>query len=192
MSNSPATTSELYWLSAGMLTLVDLTAIYCLSQCIPAARFRKVSFEISLVSLLFWGGLWSALMANDYVWEWCYCYVFSQTERWLMPPLMALLYSALSYGMWKIAMRLPFQPVITFSVLGAIISLPDHYYAIFVKDVLATPLLSNVSAVSAFVFGVFEFVFYWVVILSIAIFARSVLEWWTHGRHNLFKYMLRS
>lgn len=192
MSNSPATTSELYWLSAGLLTIVDLTAIYCLSQCIPTERFRKVSFEITLVSMLFWGGLWSALMANNYVWEWCYYHIFSNTERWLMPPIMSLLYGGLGFVMWKIALRLPFQPVITFSVLGALISLPDHLYAIVVKNVLDTPLLSEVSASSAIVFGIFEFVFYWLVILSIAIFARSILNWWMDGRHNLYKYILRS
>ena len=186
-----ATTSDLYWLSAGLLTLIDLTAIYCISQCVPAARFRQARFEIPLVSMIFWGGFWSALMANNYVWEWCYCYIFSLTERWMMPPVMALLYGGVGWGMWWIATRLPLQPVISFSILGALVSLPDHIYAIYAKDLLDTPLMSNVSAASAIIFGVFEFVFYWILILSIAIFARSIKEWWSHGRQNLFKYMLR-
>lgn len=191
MNATSVATSELYWLSAALLTVVDLSALYCLSQCVPASRFRKAGSEIAVVSLLFWGGLWGALMVNDTVWEWCYCYIFSEVDRWRMPLLMAVLFSLVGVGMWWLSTRLPINPVLTFAALGALVSLPDHFYAIFVKKVLETPMLAQVSTASAVVFGIFEFVFYWILIMSIAIFARSVHEWWSEGRHNFLKHMLQ-
>ncbi len=191
MSTAASVTSELYWLSAGLLAMIDITALYCLSQSIASHRFREAKVSTTVVSILFWGGLWAALMANNYVWETVYSFVFSRTERWTMPVIIAVIYGLIGLGLWWAASKLPFNPVVSFAVLGGLVSLPNHLYAIYVKNVLDTPLLRNVSAASGIIFGIFEFTFYWIVILSIAVFARSITDWWTQGRQNLFNHMMR-
>jgi hypothetical protein len=40
------------------------------------------------------------------------------------------------------------------------------------RGLLRVPLLANVSAVSALVFGVFEFIFYWCVIVGLSVAGR--------------------
>ena len=191
MATGITATSELYWLSAALLSLVDLTAVVCLSQCVPAALFRRARSEIVLAAVLFWGGLWTALMASSYVWQSCYCYFFTNVDRWLMPPLMALLFGAVGYGMWWVSNRVRWHPAVTFALLGALVSLPDHYYAILVKGVLNTPLMSEVSPASAYAFGIFEFVFYWILILSLGLLLQSLADWWAQGHKNLFNHLLR-
>ena len=131
-------------------------------------------------------------MLNDYIWEGSYCYIYTEVQRWAMPPLMATLYGGLGYAMWWASKKLRWHPVVTFAVLGAALSIPDHFYAITVKGLLETPLLKEVSNASAFVFGIFEFVFYWILIISIAIVVRSAIEWWTRGRQNPYQSVLRS
>ena len=55
-----------------------------------------------------------------------------------------------------------------FSLLGGLVSLVGHSIGIS-RGLLRVPLLADASAVSALVFGVFEFIFYWCVIVGLSV-----------------------
>jgi len=57
-----------------------------------------------------------------------------------------------------------------FSLLGGLVSLVGHGIGIS-RGLLRVPLLAEVSAASALVFGVFEFIFYWCAIVGLAVAA---------------------
>nr|MBI2905227.1 hypothetical protein [Chloroflexota bacterium] len=82
---------------------------------------------------------------------------------------MAPLEAAIALGMWQLALRLPGNAAVAFCLLGGLDSFPGHLWAIYGRRLFeACPLLQQVSVASALIFGFFEFVFYWSVILIIA------------------------
>lgn len=135
---------------------------------IPCWRKRN-GWPLVIASAALWLALWAWVMQDSFVWETCYQYVFADRARWMMPLLMALLEAAIALGMWWLALRLPGNAAVTFCLLGGLDSFPGHLWAIYGRRLFeACPLLQQVSVASALIFGFFEFVFYWSVILIIA------------------------
>lgn len=161
-------TSEIYWWSASIVALLDFAAAWILIPRVPLALFHKLRTEIIVVSALFWGVLWGIVMSSDFVWATCYQFVFSNFARWYWPPIIAILYGGIGWFFWWLAIKISNQPVLNFLLLGGLVSLPGHLWAMLGRGLMETPLLENVSKESALMFGIFEFIFYWSFILSAA------------------------
>jgi hypothetical protein len=61
--------------------------------------------------------------------------------------------------------------VLWFILLGGLVSLVGHSIGIS-RGLLRVPLLADASTASALVFGVFEFIFYWSVIVGLSVAGR--------------------
>ena len=86
---------------------------------------------------------------------------------------MGALFGALALGFWRVStLAARWQPV-WFCLLGGLVSLVGHGIGIR-RGLLTVPLLAEASAVLALTFGVFEFVFYWCVIVGLAVEARKL------------------
>lgn len=175
-------TSELYWLSALVTALVDVGWVWLLAWRISPARFRQLAWAVTGVAALFWGLVWVTMLWS-YTWELAYQYVFPTWGRWVIPPSFAILFSAAGLGAWWLAARLPGNPVVNFCWLGGLLSLPGHLRAIYGMRMLdKVPILQGVSPASALVFGVFELILYWGLILAAAALLQRGWEWWSqHG-----------
>jgi len=81
----------------------------------------------------------------------------------------------LGYLFWWISLRLPGNPLGWFFLMGGLHSLPGHLHAIYSRGLLQKcPILVGVSAASALVFGIFEFVFYWCIALIVSAFVQQI------------------
>jgi len=175
-------TSQLYWASTLVTAVIDLGFISLLGWRIQPQRFRQLKWALTAAALIFWTVLWTTMVWQ--CWGWCYRYVFPWWARWLIPPCYGLIYGAGGLGLWWLAVRLPGKPVVSFCLLGGLISVPGHLWAIYGAAMLEkVPLLQGLSPAPALVFGVFEFIFYWGVIIVIAMVLeglwRLYLQWST-------------
>jgi len=168
-------TSELYWIATFVTAIIDVVFVTLLAWRIRFERFHQLKNILGVVAIVFWGGLWTWVMISAFIWETCYQFVFPPWARWIMPPAMALLNGCLALLFWRLAARLPGNPVVNLVMLGGLESFPGHLRAIQL-GILATPLLKNVSASSALIFGFFEFVFYWSVILTVSALFFSIRQ----------------
>lgn len=83
---------------------------------------------------------------------------------------MGTLFGALSLGFWRLSISAARWQAVWFCLLGGVVSLVGHGIGIR-RGLLEVPLLAEASAASALTFGVFEFVFYWSLIVGLAIAA---------------------
>ncbi len=80
-----------------------------------------------------------------------------------------MIFGAIGMGFWWLAERLPGPPAVTFALLGGLVSLPGHlvgFYGLGMGE--KVPVLQGVSVTSALVFGIFEFIVYWLAIILVA------------------------
>lgn len=76
-------------------------------------------------------------------------------------------------------LKLELPPVVSYTVMGGLASLPGHTIAVAAFDQFdRCPVLREVSVPSALTFGVFEFGFYWCAILCIAMLLQRVGKGW--------------
>ena len=169
-------TSGLYWASALVTAVIDLAFVALLAWRVQPERFRQLKWPLLGASLIFWISLWTSVVC--WCWDWCYRYVFPSWGHWVIPPVYGLIFGAMGLAFWWLALHLPGNPVATFCILGGLQSLPGHLWAIYgVRMLDKVPILRAVSPSSALVFGVFEFVFYWGVIVIIALVVVRVRDW---------------
>lgn len=171
-------TSELYWASALVAALIDVGFVVLLAWRIRPQWFRQLKSALVVAAVIFWSSLWAWVLWS--FWECCYSYVFPGWARWLIPLPYGLLFGSSGLALWWLALRLPGNPVAGFCLIGGLVSLPGHLWAIYGRRMLEkVPLLQGVSPSSALVFGVPEFIFYWSVIVVIATLLRRGWERWT-------------
>ncbi len=174
--------SQLYWISALVAAGLDLLLGAVLVWRLPRASFNRLARPLALVAAVFWAGLFS-WAANSF-WTDCYQYVLpawarpAATYYGLATSLVALLF-------WWLAQRLPGRPALPFLVLGGLHSLPGHLHGFSRGLMTNCPILVKVSPASALVFGIFEFMFYWAVVLSLAALLQAGLDFLRQRPHPI-------
>jgi hypothetical protein len=176
-------TSELYWTSALVAALIDVGFVVILAWRIRPHRLRQLQEALVVAGVIFWSILWAWVLWS--FWDCCYSYVFPGWARWLIPPAYGLLFGSAGLALWWLALRLPGNPVASFCLLGGLVSLPGHLWAIYGRRMLEkVPILQGVSPSSALVFGVPEFILYWSMIMVIATLLRWGWERWRRALHR--------
>lgn len=159
-------TSALMWNAALVVAAFDLALGLILVRTISRARFRALFPALVPLALLYWCGLYTYMMWS--AWDWCYSLIFPDWfYGWI--PVLGLGEGLLGLVFWWIALRLPAPPVASFLVLGGLQSLPGHLSAIYRMGMFdKVRVLQGVSPASALVFGIFEFMCYWIAVLGLA------------------------
>jgi hypothetical protein len=175
-------TSELYWISAFVTAAIDVVAVALLIRLVPRDRFRQLGRLLAWAGTIFWIILWASVLWS-FTWEWCYQYLFPTWARWVVPPAYGLLFGGVVWVTWRLALKLEVPPVVSYTVMGGLASLPGHTIAVVAFNMFdRCPILREVSVASALTFGVFEFGFYWCAILCIAMLLQRVGKGWARLR----------
>jgi len=182
MQTAAKLTSELFWVSALVTALIDVGLVLLLVWQIKPIRFRQLKWPVAGASLVFWSAMWAWAMWGSF-WDLAYRYIFPDWARWVVPPSYGLLFGAVGLGIWWLAIRLPGNAVVNYCLLGGLASLPGHLWAIYGREMFhKVPILQGVRPASALVFGLFEFIVYWSLILIIAVLLRRGWDWWRYWR----------
>ncbi len=169
-------TTQMMWAAALVVALVDAAFVFLLARHVRPERFRQLPWLLEGTAAIVFGGLW-ALFASVYYWDACYRFIFPSWARWCLPVIYAVVFGLVGAVLWWLSPRLPGNATLDFCLLGGLVSLPGHSYAIYAKRMFEQcALLRGVSPASALVFGVFEFIFYWSVILTLAVLLRRASE----------------
>jgi hypothetical protein len=160
-------TSNLFWMAALFLLICDSAIILVVTRVIKPPRFFQIQWEIVLATAIFFSGLWAFVL--NWGWGWFYSYIF---PPWIttLAPMFGLAYAVIGFAIYRLAKYLPGNPVINYSALGGIEGLITHLWVIFGIGVITkVPMLQGVNPASILVFAIFEKVFYWNIILLMAL-----------------------
>jgi hypothetical protein len=170
--NETKVTTELLWQAAAFTACIDLALVAALAGYVTRERFEGLKLPIWIVATIFWFFMWTWALWSQF-WELVYQHLFPDFAPYVIPPIYGAMYGAFSVLFWWIARRQPWSPTIVFLILGGLVSLPGHIWAIYGLDMFErVPMLYGVRPAAALVFGVFEFIVYFSFILIVALLAR--------------------
>jgi len=167
MFQQTAVTSTQMWLAAGIVAGADIIVVGTLVRFVLQEAFLRLRMWFPSVAAVTWALIYG--LAALTAWDACYRWVMPAWVRW-GAWLHGLGHVLLGIVFWWVARRTRVHPAVTLAVLGGLHSLPGHLHGIYGRGLLEhCPLVHGVSAASALVFGVFEFAFYWMVVLVISL-----------------------
>jgi hypothetical protein len=174
MDGTYAVDSQFYWMSALVAALVDTVFVFFLVRWIDRARFQRLKIPLIVVASLVWCGIYTSGVWG--FWDMCYSFVFPDWVRWFVI-FFGLLMGGLAYIFWWLALKIPGNAVLIFVILAGLHSLPGHLNGIYRMGLMEKcPILTDVSIPSALVFGVFEFIFYWSVVMALSELALFIYD----------------
>jgi hypothetical protein len=156
--------------SSALIALV-LAAIYVrfLAKRVQQVHFQGLHWSVIIASALFWFAYGAFLFLMT--WESFYTkFLPDPANRSLYRSMLELLpYPFIGLLLWWLASRSPWNPVVTFCLLGGLVSLPEHLWGIYRLGILEqVPFLHKASEVSVLSFAVPEYILYWATVLGIA------------------------
>ena len=161
--------SELLWRAALIAALIDAPLLVLIARRVSSGLFRELKWYLAGAGLVVYAVLWGTF-GSVYFWETVYKAIFPDWARWLLPAGYGLLFGALALGFWRVSRLAANRQAVWFVLLGGLVSLAGHGIGIS-RGLLRVPLLAEAGAIPALVFGVFEFIFYWCLMLGAAIFS---------------------
>jgi hypothetical protein len=167
-------TTEILWQGALIFALVDVAFISVLVRRIKAASLRRRKWAIVGTTGVFWCIIW--ILMTTFLWAPVYSYVFPEWARWVIPPVYGVVFAMVGWLFWWLAFRLPGNPVINLCLLGGLWGMITHIWAIYRGILDKPPMLQGASPIATAVMPIFEFIFYWCIILSVASLRRGRRE----------------
>jgi hypothetical protein len=165
LTGIPAATSELLWRAAFVAALIDIPLLIIVARSVHSGLFRELKWYLAAAAFAVYAALWGAF-GSIYFWDSVYSAIFPAWFRWYLPLIYGLLFGALALLFWRVSLIAPRSQAVWFTLLGGLVSIVGHSLGIS-RGLLRVPLLAQVSARSALAFGVFEFIFYWCVIVGL-------------------------
>jgi hypothetical protein len=150
--------------------LIDVPLVMLVARWVSRELFCKLKWFLVGAAFVVYAVLWGTL-GSVYYWDAVYSAIFPTWFRWLLPLGYGLLFGGLALAFWRTSILMSRWQVVWFCLFGGLVSLVGHSIGIG-RGLLRVPLLADVSAVSALVFGVFEFIFYWCVIVGLSAVSR--------------------
>ena len=164
-------TTQILWEGALIFALIDVVFVFILRWRIKPEAFRQLKWTLVITTGIFWCLLLVILMSWIF-WEPVYHYVFPNWARWLIPPVYGLLFAAVGLLFWSIALRFPGNPVVTWCLLGGLWGMITHIWAVYRGILDKPPMLQGASPLAAVIMPIFEFIFYYSIILSLTTLQR--------------------
>ncbi len=168
-------TTELLYTGALVFALMDAVYVPLLARGVNEEAFRKLKGPLVIAAAFVWFGIWSWAIGN--FWETVYFYVFPLwLGRWI-PWIAFLAAGAVALGLWVLALRLRWNPVLTYCLLGGALGSLTHLWAVYRGIVTKPPMLQGASPLAAVIIAFFEYMFYWCTILVLA----KIIDWVRRG-----------
>ncbi len=159
-------TTEVLWKATMIFAPIDGVFLSVLAWRIDDDAFRSCKRVLVATTAIFWFAMW-LVMTSGMFWESVYHYVFPAWARWLIPPGYGLLFGAVAWLFWQLAVRIPGRTVVTYCLLGGLWGALTHIWAISRGILEKPPMLQGAGPVAVVVFPIFEFILYWCITVSL-------------------------
>ncbi len=160
-------TTEVLWRATLIFAPIDAVFVSILAWRIDGSAFRAFKRMLIITTAIFWFAMW-LVMVSGMFWDSVYHYVFPSWARWYIPPSYGLLFGAVAWLFWHLALRIPGRSVVNYCLLGGLWGALTHVWAISRGILDRPPMLQGASPVAAVVFPIFEFILYWCITVSVA------------------------
>jgi hypothetical protein len=161
-------TTEVLWNGMLFFAAIDLLLVPLLTWVIKPNRLIRLKWNLVVVSAIFWFALWSSMLAI--FWETVYQYVFPIWAYHIIPFADGILSACITLIFWWIAIHVHRYNTTVFCLLAGVWGLISHINAVLLGIVRKPPVLQGASPYAAIGVAIFEFIFYWCIILSISAF----------------------
>jgi hypothetical protein len=169
-TDTGSVTAELLWRATLVAVLIDAPLLFLVARWVSSELFCKLKRPLAVAAFVIYAALWGTF-GSVYFWDTVYKAIFPAWSRWLLPVGYGLLFGILALAFWRASILAARWQAVWFILLGGLVSLVGHGIGIS-RGLLRVPLLAGASAVSALVFGVFEFIFYWCAIVALSVAGR--------------------
>jgi hypothetical protein len=168
-------TTEMLVQGALAFALLDAVYVPLLMWRVKRETFHRMKWPLAISAALIWYGIWSWAIGN--FWETVYRYVFPAWTHARLPYIAGVIAGAVALGLWSLVIRINWNPVLSFCLMGGVLGILSHIWAVVRGIVTKPPMLQGASPLAAVVIAFFEFTFYWCTILVIA----RGIEWAQSG-----------
>ncbi len=166
MPTSVSLTSSLMWRAALVTALIDVPLLTLLAWRVSPDLFRRLKWPLAGSAFLVYAVIWGVVGSLIY-WDEVYSAIFPAWFHWLLPLIYGTLFGLLALAFWWLGRRVARLQVVCFCLLGGLSSIAGHTIGI-TRGLMNVPLLAQTSIASALTFGVFEFIFYFCIIVGLA------------------------
>jgi hypothetical protein len=151
-----------------IFALLDGICLPLLNWSIQPIFFKKMKWALIITTGLVWFTIWWLVLT--YFWNDVYTFVFPAWSRIFIPLAFGLLNAGVSSGIWFLSQKSANHPVLLFCSLGGIWGMLTHLLAIYRGILTLPPMLQGASPLAAILIAIFEYIFYWCMITSLAAF----------------------
>jgi hypothetical protein len=164
-------TTELLYKGALVFAFMDAIYIPLLIWRVSEETFRRLKWPLVIAAALVWYGIWAWAIGN--FWGTVYSYVFPAWAQMWLPWIAFVVAGSVALGLWMLAIRIKWNFILTFCLMGGVIGSLTHIWAVYRGIVTKPPMLQGASPLAAVVIAFFEYIFYWCTILAIA----EIMDW---------------
>lgn len=164
-------TTELLYKGALVFALMDAIYLPLLVWRVGGETFRRMKWPLAFAAALVWFGIWSWAIGN--FWETVYSYVFPAWAQIWVPWIALVAAGTVVLGLWMLTIRIKRNFIVTFCLMGGVLGSLTHIWAVHLGIVTKPPILQGASPLAAIVIAFFEYLFYWCVILTLAL----IMDW---------------
>lgn len=170
MTEPGVVTSQLLCWGTLAAALIDAPLLLLVALRVGSGIFGRLKWYLVGSAFLVFALIWG-LCGSVFFWDPVYRLVFPAWSRWLLPFFFGLLEALLALIFWWLGRLASRGQALWFILCGGLASLVGHGIGIR-RGLMQVPMLAGASVISALVFGVFEFIFYWSVILGLGLVFR--------------------
>jgi len=159
-------TTEMLLQGVLFFAIIDLAFVPVLNWSIKPNLFRQLKWVQVFMAGVIWFGIWSWAIGN--FWETVYIYFFPAWGQHSLPLFFGLLMAVVALGLWTLALRFKLHPVVGYVLLGGLMGVCTHIWAVH-RGIVSKPfVLQGTSPIAAVVIAFFEYMFYWGIILCLS------------------------
>jgi hypothetical protein len=165
-------TSMLLLKSGLAFALLDILLLTILLLTIKTPVFIKLKKALPVVTALALGAIWAWAMSS--FWLSVYGYLFPAWSRWLLPFAQAILTGTIAWLAAGWAVRVAGPSVLTYCLIGGFWGIFGHVLALVLGIASKPPVLQGAAPGAIIFIALFEFIFYWSVIVLLSFFGYLV------------------
>lgn len=162
-------TTQLLYQGALVFALMDAVYISLLVWRVSGDVFHRLKWNLVVAAAVIWFGIWSWAIGN--FWETVYTYVFPAWAQTWVPWIAFIAAGLFAWILWTLAIQTKAKAIPVYCLLSGILGSLTHLWAVTRGIVTKPPMLQGASPLSAMTIAFFEYIFYWCVILTLAVFA---------------------
>ena len=177
MSGNLEVLSEQLWMDSVIIAIVDIVFVLLLTWRIKPSRFRELKWALVGTAASFW--IIFGIVLVSVFWDTYYQYFI---PSWLhfggILLFVPILYGLFALAFYWLALRIPGNPILNFCLLAGLEAVLEHLWGIYGLKILEIPLLQDTSPTPILAFSFPEYIFYWCIVISIAVLIQNGWRWW--------------